>query len=201
MKTLIATFIISLFAYVTTYAQQTNWSIDKSHSKIQFRVTHMAISEITGQFHTYNSKITADKNDLTNANISLSIDAKSIDTDHEKRDGHLRSTDFFDFEKYPNITFMSKSVKKVGNNKYKLSGDFTMHGITKTIDLDVKHFGTIHDPYGNTRAGFKVEGTINRTDYGMKYNSIMETGGLLIGKEVYISANFEIIQKNNLAIN
>ena len=201
MKTLINILFISMIAYATTYAQQANWDFDKSHSKIQFDVAHMVISEVTGQFHDYEGKIEIDKNDFTKSNISITIDAKSIDTDHEKRDGHLRAPDFFDVEKYPNITFISKSIEKIEKNIYKLSGDFTMHGITKAIDLNVKHIGTIKDPYGNTRAGFKVEGSINRTDYGMKYNSIMEAGGLLIGEDVSILCNFEIIQKDNLVKN
>jgi len=176
-------------------AQQVNWGIDKAHSKIQFDIDHMVISEVSGQFQDYNASITATKDDFSDVKIDLSIQAKSIDTDNEKRDQHLASADFFNAEKYPTITFKSNKLEKVSDNKYKLTGDFTMHGVTKKISLDVKYGGTLKDPWGNTRAGFKVTGTINRTEYGLTYNSVLEAGGVMIGEEVRINCNIELVQQ------
>ena len=122
MKKLTFILLLPLFAFVSTNAQQTKWAFDKSHSKIQFDIAHMVVSEVTGQFQAYDGTIMSDKADFTDIKINLNIDAKSIDTDHEKRDGHLRSADFFDVENYPNITFVSKSMTKVKDNNYKLTG-------------------------------------------------------------------------------
>ncbi len=157
----------------------------------------MVITDVSGRFRSFDGTVYADKADFTDIKISLTIDVKSIDTDNKKRDDHLRSSDFFDADKYPTITFISKSMKKTGKDTYKLSGDFTMHGVTKEITLDVKYGGTIKDPYGNTRAGFKLTGKLDRTDFGLKYNSVMDNGGLLIGEEVEIICNVEIIKAKN----
>ncbi|MEK6616792.1 MAG: YceI family protein, partial [Bacteroidota bacterium] len=113
----------------------------------------------------------------------------------EKRDGHLQSEDFFDLAKYPQITFKSKSIKKSGNNQYKLSGDLTMHGVTKEVTLDVQYNGTKNDPWGNTKAGFKITGKINRADFGLKYNSPLDGGGIMIGEEVTITCKVELLKQ------
>jgi len=178
----------------TTTAQKTEWSFDKTHSKIQFDVAHMVISEVTGQFQEYEGKVMSDEADFSDAKIDFSIDVKSIDTDDEKRDGHLQSADFFDAAKYPKITFKSKSMKKAGKNQYQLTGDFTMHGVTKGITLDVKYGGTITDPYKNIKAGFKITGVIDRTAFGLKYNSVMDSGGLMIGEEITITCKVELMK-------
>lgn len=178
----------------TTTAQTTKWTFDKAHSSIQFDVSHMVISEVTGKFHEYEGTILADKEDFSDAKIDFSIDVKSIDTDNEKRDGHLQSPDFFDVEKYPKITFKSTSIKKVEENQFILTGDFTMHGVTKEITLDVKHGGTITDSYGNIKAGFKISAVIDRTEFGLKYNSVMDAGVLMIGEEVTITCKVELMK-------
>lgn len=186
---------VLLITALSVSAQKTKWSFDKTHSKVQFDISHMVISEVSGRFQKYEGTVLADKDDFSDAKIDFSIDVKSIDTDDEKRDQHLRSPDFFDAAKYPKITFKSKSMKKVGENKYKLTGDFTLHGVKKTIELDVVYGGTVKDPYGNIKAGFKVTGVINRTDFGLKYNSIIDSGGLMIGEEVTITCKFELIKQ------
>ena len=183
-----------MFAAFSTQAQKTKWVFDKTHSNIQFDIDHMVISEVTGQFHEYEGIVLADKEDFSDAKIDFSIEVKSIDTDDGERDGHLQSPDFFDAEKYPNITFVSKSMKKNGKGQYKLTGDFTMHGVTKELALDVKYGGTVTDPYGNVKAGFKITGIINRPDFGLKYNSVMDTGGLMIGEEVTITCRVELLK-------
>jgi polyisoprenoid-binding protein YceI len=186
-----------ILTFISVNAQETKWGFDKDHSKIQFDVAHMLISEVSGQFQEYEGTVVTSKEDFSDAKFDFSITVKSIDTDNEERDMHLRSADFFDVEKYPKITFKSKSMKKVGENQYELIGNLTLHGITKEVILDIKYGGTIKDPYGNVKAGFKITGLINRTDFGLKYNSIMDTGGMMIGEEVTIICKIELIKLNN----
>ena len=186
-----------ILTFISVNAQETKWGFDKDHSKIQFDVAHMLISEVSGQFQEYEGTVVTSKADFSDAKFDFSITVKSIDTDNEERDMHLRSADFFDVEKYPKISFKSKSMKKVGENQYELIGNLTLHGITKEVILDIKYGGTIKDPYGNVKAGFKITGLINRTDFGLKYNSIMDTGGMMIGEEVTIICKIELIKLNN----
>lgn len=172
---------------------QTNWGLDKSHSKIGFSVTHMIISETEGQFNNYDVKVVSkSENNFEDAQIEFSADVNSIDTDNEKRDQHLQSDDFFNAEKFPKIKFVGKSFKKVSDKNYKLVGDFTMRDVTKSITLDVKYNGTVKDPWGNTKAGFKVSGVVNRFDYGLKWNAALETGGLVVSEEVELLINLEL---------
>jgi len=191
------TFILGvlLLTMFSATAQKTKWTFDKVHSKIQFDVTHMVISEVSGRFLDYEGTVLADKADFSDAKIDFSIDVKSIDTDDQQRDGHLLSADFFDAAKHPKITFKGKSMTAAGKNHYKLTGDLTMHGVSKSTTLDVKYGGTITDPYGNVKAGFKITGLIDRTDFGLKYNSVMESGGLLIGEEITITCNVELLKQ------
>lgn len=192
MKTTLLTTAAALAATVAT-AQ--NWSFDKSHSKVQFAVTHLMISETVGQFGDFDGSVTASKEDFTDAQITFTIKVASINTDNADRDNHLRSADFFDAEKHPDITFKSKSLKKIDGKRYKLSGDLTMHGVTKPIELDVTFNGMAKSPWGQTVAGFKLNGTLNRTDYGLKWNKTLETGGLLVSEEVNFTAAVELVKK------
>lgn len=191
----ISLLIFALIASEVIFAQTTKWDFDLGHSNIQFSISHMVISEVTGNFTSFEGTVLSDKADFTDAKINFTIEVNSIDTDNEKRDQHLAGADFFDAEKYPEITFKGKSLKKVSGNKYKLTGDFTMHGVTKTIELDVKYGGTIKDPWGNTKAGFKITGTIKRYDFGLKYNSTLEAGGLMLGEEVELVCNIELAKQ------
>lgn len=188
---ILSAFMLSVFS---VDAQETTWAFDNAHSSIQFSVSHMVISELTGNFHEYEGTVKANKPDFSDATINLSIMVGSIDTDNEKRDEHLRAADFFDTEKYPTMTFQSKAMEKKGENKYNLIGDLALHGVTKEVILNVKYGGTVTDPYGNVKAGFKITGEIDRTDFGLKYNSVMDSGGLTIGEEVGIICNVELIK-------
>lgn len=175
---------------------QSSWNVDASHSKLGFAVTHMMVSETEGKFKIYEGKVTSVKPeaDFTDAKIDFSVDAASINTDDEKRDGHLKSPDFFDVAKYPKITFASKSMK-AGKIKgtYILTGDLTMHGVTKSVTLNATGASKIvKDPYGMERYAFKVIGTINRIDYGLKYNSVLEAGGVALSEDVRLDINVEI---------
>lgn len=176
-------------------AQTTKWGFDHSHAKVGFSVAHFGISETEGKFTKFDGVVLADKPDFSDAKIDFTIDVNSINTEDQKRDEHLRGADFFDAAKHPNITFKSKSFKSLGNNKYKLTGDFTMHGVTKEITLDVVYKGTVNDPWGNTKAGFKISGTIDRTQFGLNWTGKLAAGGLVVGNDVNLDINIELIKK------
>lgn len=183
---------ILLLAAASFSFAQTNWSIDKSHSKIGFSVTHLVITEVEGQFKNFEAKITTASENFDNASIEFTADVNSIDTYNEKRDNHLMSDDFFNAEKFPKLIFKSKSLKKIDDKNYKLVGDLTIRDITKEVTLDAKYSGTITDPWGNTKAGFKIDGDINRFDYGLKWDAAIETGGLVVSKDVKLIINLEL---------
>ena len=190
MKT-INLMLAGVFAFVANTSAQTTWTIDKAHSTIGFTVDHMVVSEVDGSFTDFDGSLVASKDDLTDAKITFTAKTASVNTANERRDNHLRSADFFDAEKFPEMTFTSKSFDKVSEGKYKMNGDLTMHGVTKTVSLDVKFNGTIDTGKG-VKAGFKVSGVINRKDYGLTYNSVLEAGGVAIGEEVSIDIKLEM---------
>jgi polyisoprenoid-binding protein YceI len=185
--------VIALLSVALVQAQ-TTWNIDPSHSSIRFAVDHMVISEVEGIFSTYEGSVIATKADFSDAKINFTVDINSVNTDNAKRDEHLRSADFFETEKYPKMTFVSTSVVKTGTGKYNLKGKLTLHGVTKEITLAMTYGGTTKDPWGNTKAGLKVTGVINRTDFGLKYNSVLEAGSLMIGEEVTITAKVQLVK-------
>lgn len=185
--------VIALLSIVLINAQ-TKWSFDSSHSKVRFAVDHMVISEVEGQFTSYEGTVKTNKVDFSDAKINFKININSIDTDDVKRDEHLKSEDFFNVEKFPNMTFQSTSIEVIKEGSYILKGDLTLLGITKEIALKMSYGGTVKDPWGNTKAGLKVTGKINRTDFNLKYNSVMEAGGLMIGEEVSITCKVELIK-------
>ncbi len=180
-----------LFAVLTVSAQ-TNWSFDKAHSKIGFTVSHMVITDVDGKFNEYEGTVVTEGEDFEGAQVNFTIEANSINTDNERRDNHLRSDDFFAADEYPQITFTGKSMKKISENKYELVGDLTIRGTTKEIKLDVTHNGTVQDPWGNTKAGFKLAGSLDRFEYGLKWNTAIETGGLVVGKTVYLNIDIQL---------
>ncbi len=175
--------------------QQTEWLADKAHSKIGFKIKHMGISYVYGEFKDWELKVTTQGQDFSTAQVYLEIDASSIDTRNAKRDEHLRSCDFFCVEKYPKIVFRSQSIKKIAPNKYELIGQLTMHGQTHEVRITLIHHGTIKDPWGNIRAGFTVEGTLDRYKWGITYGGKTETGELVIGREVYLDIHIELTKK------
>jgi polyisoprenoid-binding protein YceI len=199
MKTVLFAFLFLLFSITNITAQETVWEIDRAHSSINFSISHMVINDVTGKFNEFEGKIivpTALSNDFSNTSVEIVIKASSINTDNLKRDEHLRGSDFFDVVKYENITFKSTSFVKTGENDYKITGNLKMHGIVKPVIFEAKLKGVVTDPWGNTRAGFKVKTVINRYDFDIIYNSTLETGGLLLGKTVDVEANIEIIKKS-----
>lgn len=184
---------ILLLSAVRTEAQ-TKWNLDNSHTNVKFTVTHMVISEVDGHFKSFSGTMTAAKPDFTDANIEFTVNVASINTDNEQRDGHLKADDFFNAEKYPVMTFKSTSMKKLSGNRYELTGDLTIRDVTKRVKFAVTYGGTAKDPWGNTKAGFKASTTINRFDYGLKWNTLMEAGGAMVGQDVTISINAEFAQ-------
>ena len=188
-------YIAALFLVTVSLSAQTNWVVDKSHSKISFEVSHLIVSSVTGYFTDYDIVFENGKDDFTDAKISFSAKVNSINTANEKRDEHLRGADFFDAEKFPVITFVGKKFEKTGKDKYKLTGDFTIRDVTKSIALDVKYNGTVKDPWGNIKSGFKITGEINRYDFGLKWNKALEAGGVVVGENVEIVCVLELNKK------
>ena len=175
--------------------QQKIWQLDPMHSKIEFQVSHMVISNITGFFKNFTGRVVSEGDNFVNAQVEISIDAASIDTNNEQRDSHLRSEEFLNVEKEPTITFKSTAVYKRGENTYQVKGNFSLRGVAKEIELEVKHNGTITDPYGNQRAGFELRTEINRKEYGVNWHAVLDNGGLVAGDMVKINANVEIVQQ------
>jgi len=180
----------------TVELNKETWTVDKSHTKIQFSARHMIISEVTGQFNEYELKLNATK-DFSDVDVELEIQVNSINTGIADRDNHLKSPDFFDVENFPKMIFKSKSVKVINEEKFKLFGDLRIRDVTKPIELDVTYGGTIKDPWGFTRAGFKVQGSVNRFDYNLKWNALMETGGAVVSKNINIICDVEVTKQTN----
>ncbi|MFD2571495.1 YceI family protein [Spirosoma soli] len=180
-------------ASFATYAQ--TWSVDKAHSKLGFSVTHLALSEVDGNFKTFDAKITATKPDLSDAIFELTADVNSINTENDRRDTHLKGPDFFDAAKYPTLTFKSKSFQKVDGKKYKMTGDLTMHGVTKPVTLDVTMNGptVMENQRGKQeKAGFKIAGTLKRSDFG-----VGSSNTAVVGDEVEVKAAGEFAKQDN----
>ena len=171
------------------------WTLDPAHSEVSFKVKHLMISTVTGHFNKFSLVGETGDNDFNTAKkIEFSADIDSIDTNNAQRDAHLKSADFFNIEKNPQIHFTGRSYK-VNGDEGTLSGDLTIAGITKPITLNVEFGGIIVDPYGQTKAGFTVAGKINRKDFGITYNSALETGGVLLGDEIKINAEIQLIKQ------
>jgi polyisoprenoid-binding protein YceI len=167
------------------------WSVDKAHSNVKFTVTHLVVSEVEGSFKLFDGTLENSKADLSDAKINFTVDVNSINTDNEKRDGHLKSDDFFAADKFPQMKFTSTSMKAVGDNKYKLAGDLTIRDVTKPVEFDVTYGGSVA-AMGTTKLGFKAQTTINRFDYNLKWDKATEGGGLVVSKEVNILVNVEL---------
>ena len=190
MKRLKTTVLLFLMAF-GAFAQSATWAVDHSHSSVSFAVEHLVISEVQGQFKDFTGTATTTGSDFNNAQVEFTIKTASVFTDDDKRDGHLQSADFFDAAKYPDITFKSTSFKKVDEKNYTLKGNFTMHGVTKPVEFKVKYNGTIKDPYGKTRAGFKLTGKLNRKDFGIAPS----TASTMLGEEIELVGNIEAVQQ------
>jgi polyisoprenoid-binding protein YceI len=169
------------------------WIIDPSHTHIGFSVKHMMVSTVRGQFTRYEGTLDLNTEDLSQSHIKGEIEVPSIDTHEPKRDEHLRSNDFFDAANHPKILFESTKIEHVEGSDYKVSGNLTIRGVTKAITLDAEFAGVHKDPWGGTRTGFTVTTTINRKDFGVNFNAILETGGVLVGDKVKLELEIEAV--------
>ncbi len=172
----------------------TTWNLDPTHSELQFKVKHLMISKVTGQFQQFSGTVETEGDDLSTAKVSFTADITSISTNNAQRDAHLRNSDFFDADNHPQLTFASSRLDKVSDEDYKMYGTLTMRGISKEVVLDVEFGGIVQDPWGFSRAGFTVNGKINRKDYGVSFSMVSETGGLLLGEEVTIQAQAQFVK-------
>lgn len=173
---------------------KTLWKIDPTHSEVQFKVKHLVISTVTGSFDSFDGQIEADGDDFENAKATFTADIDSISTNNEDRDQHLKSEDFFDAEAYPQLAFESTNFEKVGEGEYKMIGDLAIRDVTKEIELDVVHGGTVGDPYGNTKAGFEVNGSINRKEFGLTWDAVTEAGNVVVGDKIKLQLNVQLVQ-------
>ncbi len=169
----------------------TKWVIDPAHSDIEFKVKHMMITTVTGTFKEFKSEVETEGDDFTTAKISFEANTASVFTNAEQRDAHLRSADFFDAENFPVMSFVSSRLEKIDDETWLLKGDLTIRGVTNPVKLDVEFGGQGKDPWGNTKAGFSLNGKINRKDWGLNWNAALETGGVLVSDDVRIYAEVQ----------
>jgi polyisoprenoid-binding protein YceI len=172
-----------------------SWEFDLSHSSVQFHVRHLMVSKVHGRFHKWSGTLELDPADPSRSRVEVAIDASSIDTREPKRDDHLRSADFLDVANFPQLKFQSTSVERHDGGEYTLTGDLTIHGVTRSVKLVVEGGETVKDPWGGVRTGFSAKTTISRKDFGLTWNLALETGGFVVGDKVEITLEIEAIKK------
>ncbi|MCC2548909.1 YceI family protein [Hymenobacter sp. BT175] len=173
----------------------TKWVLDPTHSEVQFKVKHLVISTVTGSFKQFEGEVEAEDDSFENARVRFSADINSIDTNQAQRDEHLKSADFFDAAAYPKMTFESTSFDKQGDNEFKLTGNLTLHGVTKPVTFDVEYGGAAGDFYGNTKAGFEVSGKINRKDFGLTWSGVTEAGAIVVSEDVKLLGSIQFAKQ------
>jgi len=203
MKKTLASLMLSTLALPLLslgVAHASEWDIDGSHTTAQFAVKHLAISTVKGTFDKVGGTLSLDDKDITKSKVEVTIDPASIDTREPKRDAHLKSPDFFDVAKFPTMTFKSTKVEKAGKNKLKVTGDLTMHGVTKPVTLAVDGpTAEIKSPFGTTVRAVSLTGKLNRKDWGLGWNKVLETGGLVVSEEVQLDISAELVKKAEAA--
>lgn len=173
------------------------WDFDVAHSSINFSVRHLMVSKVRGQFTKWSGSLEFDEQEPTRARVEAQLDAASIDTKDAQRDAHLRSADFLDTERFPTISFKSTGIEKVGDARFSMKGELTIRGITKPVTLDVEYAGRAKDPWGGERVGFSARTSIDRKDFGLTWNQLLETGGVLVGEKVDIELEIEAIRRKS----
>ncbi len=169
------------------------WQLDNVHTHVGFSVKHMMVTTVRGQFRSYRGKVNLNPKDFTRSTFEGEIDVASIDTGNVDRDNHLRTNDFFDAPNHPTITFKSTRIEAKGDSEYVVHGDITLRGVTRPIALEVDYLGSAKNPYGKTVAGLSVRGTLNRKDFGVNFNAVLETGGVAIGEKVKLEVDVEVV--------
>ena len=180
----------------TTTPTLTTWTIDPAHSHLEFAVRHLMISTVKGRFGVVEGTIRTDEATPAKADVSVTIEAASIDTREAQRDAHLKSADFFDVETFPTLTFTGGRIAAVSGDRFTLTGDLTIHGVTREVTLDVTAEGRGKDPWGGERAGFSAHTRIKRSDFGLTWNQLLETGGFAVGDEVKITLDVELVKSS-----
>jgi polyisoprenoid-binding protein YceI len=173
----------------------TKWVIDPTHSEIGFKIKHLMITNVSGKFETFEAEVQTEGDDFTTAQIEAKIRTASINTNNIQRDEHLRNSDFFEVDKHPEILFSSTKVEKVDEENFVVYGNLSLKGIVKPVKLDVEYSGATKDPWGNQKAGFVISGKINRSDFGLNFNAALETGGLVLGEEVKINSEVQLVKQ------
>ena len=185
-----------MLATVVPVRAQSTWEIDPAHTSIGFSIRHMMVSNVRGHFGKFSGTVKANEKDLTESTVEATIDVASIDTGNTKRDDHLRSPDFFDVAKYPTMTFKSRKITPAGDKKWKVTGDLTMHGVTKEVTLDVEGpTAEVKDPQGHVRAGATATTKLSRADFGITWSKTLDGGGLVVGDEVSVTIEVEGVKK------
>jgi polyisoprenoid-binding protein YceI len=172
----------------------TTWNIDTAHSAIHFSVRHMVVSKTRGRFTKWSGQISFDPANPASSSVQVSIDPASVNTEEAQRDAHLRSPDFFDVEKYPQATYKSTKVEETGDDRYRITGDLTIHGVTKPVVLETVFEGSAKDPWGGERAGFAATASIDRREFGLGWNKVLEAGGVLVGDKIELTLEIEAVK-------
>jgi len=180
---------------MTSKRELQTWAPDPVHSSIGFAVRHLVVSKVRGKFAKWTGTLRMDEHDLASTQVDITIETASVDTGVEQRDNHLRSADFFDVGTYPAMTFKSTKVEMAQDGALKLHGNLTLHGVTRPIVLDVEYAGTQNDPWGGYRAGFSARASLDRRDFGLTYNQLLETGGVMVGEKVDVDIELEVIRQ------
>jgi polyisoprenoid-binding protein YceI len=173
----------------------TKWLLDPAHSELTFKIKHLMISNVSGAFKYFSAKIETEETDFSKATISLTAEMNSISTNNEQRDAHLRNSDFFEVEKFPQMKFTSTGIEQTDDELFNLYGNLTIKGVTKPVKLKMEYNGIVKDPYGQEKAGFFVSGKINRSDWGINMNVALETGGLMLGEDVRIQSEVQFVRQ------
>ena len=173
----------------------TKWVLDPTHSELGFKIKHLMISSVSGSLKSFQAEVETHGVDFTTAQISLSADMASISTNNDQRDAHLRNSDFFEVEKFPELKFTSTKLEKIDSDTFALFGDLTLKGVTRPVKLNVEFNGVTKDPWGGERAGFVVTGKINRSDWGVNFNGVLETGGVMLSEEVRINSEIQLVKQ------
>ena len=176
----------------------TKWVLDPTHSEIGFKIKHLMITNVSGNFNKFEVKAETNGDDFSNARINANIEVESINTNNSQRDEHLRTADFFEADKYPVITFRSTRIQKLDDENYNLIGELTIKETTKPVKLALEYGGVTKDPYGNIKAGFSIAGKINRHEFGVSYNAVLETGGVALGEDIKINGEIQLVKQLEL---
>jgi len=173
----------------------TKWILDPSHSEVSFKVKHLMVTNVSGNFNSFSVTAETTDDNFTNATVAFSADTTSISTNSEQRDEHLKSGDFFDAANFPQIIFKATKLEKKSGDDYELTGDLTIKEVTKSVKLNAEFGGVVKDPWGNTKAGFTVTGKINRKDFGLNWNAVLETGGVMVSEDVRINSEIQLVKQ------